>query len=164
METCPTCPFSWDAVTPPEVGPRILGVTHRFAQLLRDHTQTATARHSAATWSMLEYGCHVRDVLLNLRDRVILGVAEDNPTPKSLYPDVRVDHGFYASDLPSVLADEIEMAGALFARTFNALRPGDDLRTIFYPWPVATTRTLTWVGAQALHECEHHYDDARAQI
>lgn len=27
-------------------------------------------------------------------------------------------------------------------------------------WPRAATRTLRWVAAQALHECEHHLGDA----
>ncbi len=103
-------------------------------------------------------------MLFNLRDRVILGAAEDNPTPKSLHPDDRVDLGFYSADRPETLAEEIATSAALFTRTFDALPPGYDLRPIFYAWPVATTRTLGWVGAQALHECEHHYADVQAQI
>ena len=163
METCPTCPFAWDAISPAEVGPRIIAVTEQFSQLLRDHAETATQRPADSTWSMLEYGCHVRDVLFNLRDRVILGAAEDNPTPKPLHPDARVDLGLYAADQPEQVADELSTAAALFSRTFDALPSGYELRPIFYAWPVATTRTLGWVGAQALHECEHHYDDVRAQ-
>ncbi len=112
---------------------------------------------------MLEYGCHVRDVLFNLRDRIILGAAEDNPTPNRLYPDVRVDLGLYTADDPQQLADEIATAAALFTRTIDVLPRGYELRPIFYNWPVAATRTLGWVAAQALHECEHHYSDAQAQ-
>ena len=36
-------------------------------------------------------------------------------------------------------------------------------RPIFYGWPREATRTLRWVGAQALHEAEHHLDDVRRQ-
>ena len=163
METCPTCSFAWEAVAPAEVGPRTIAAAQRFSQLLRDHADIAALRPAESTWSMLEYGCRVRDVLFNLRDRVILGAAEDNPTPNRLHPDARVDLGLYAADDPLQLAAEIATAAALFTRTFDALPPGDELRPIFYAWPVAATRSLGWVGAQALHECEHHYADGRAQ-
>jgi hypothetical protein len=86
----------------------------------------------------------VRDVLLNLRDRIELGL--------------------YAADTPAIVAEELVMAGALFARTVEALPAGYDERPIFYGRPVATTRTLLWVAAQALHECEHHLADAEAGI
>ena len=113
VETCPTCPFAWDAVTRSDVSPRILTVTHQFSQLIRDHADTASRRPSA-------------------------------------------------DDLQQ-LADEIATAAALFTRTIDVLPLGYELRPIFYNWPVAATRTLGWVGAQALHECEHHYSDAQAQ-
>ena len=164
METCPECRFAWDAVTAAEVTPRITAATDRFAALLREHAGRAQRRPSPEVWSMLEYGCHVRDVLFNLRDRIVLGAVEDNPVPLGMHVNARVDLGLYASDTPLVLADELRIGAALFARTFDALPFGFDERPIFYGWPVAATRTLRWVAAQALHECEHHVADAAAQV
>jgi len=162
METCPECPFAWDEIQAVEITPRVLDAAARLAALLRSEDGAST-RPSPETWSMLEYGCHVRDVLFNLRDRIILGAAEDNPTPNGMHVNARVDLGLYSHDSAPVLADEIEIAAALFTRTFDALPAGYEERPIFYAWPVAATRTLRWVGAQALHECEHHLADAQAQ-
>ena len=77
--------------------------------------------------------------------------------------DLSVRLGRGAADDPQQLADEIATAAALFTRTIDVLPLGYELRPIFYNWPVPATRTLGWVAAQALHECQHHYDDALAQ-
>lgn len=163
METCPECPFEWDAISSSQITPRITASAGQFAALLREQADRAADRPSPEVWSILEYGSHVRDVLLNLRDRIMLGAIEDNPVPKSMFVDARVALGLYARDTPLLVANEILMAAALFTRTFDALPPGFDERPIFYPWPVETTRTLRWVAAQALHESEHHLADAEAQ-
>ena len=164
METCPTCPFSWDAVTSPEITPRVTAATESFAMLLRKCPDDASHRPTPDTWSMIEYGCHVRDVLFNLRDRIILGADEDNPRPHPMHVDARVDLGLYRRDSAATLAEEIEVAGALFTRTFDALPDGFAERLIFYPWPTPATRNLRWVAAQALHECEHHLADVQSQV
>jgi hypothetical protein len=163
METCPECPFAWDAISSFEITPRITAAAERFAALLRENQDRAATRPATEVWSTLEYGGHVRDVFLNLRDRIVLGAAEDNPVPKGMHVNARVDLGLYAPDTPLVVADELAMAAALFTRTFDALPAGFDERPIFYAWPVEATRTLRWVAAQALHESEHHLADAEAQ-
>ena len=164
METCPTCPFAWDAVTSAEITPRVSAAARGFATLLRAHPDDAPHRLAPDTWSMIEYGCHVRDVFFNLRDRIILGAAEDHPRPHPMHVDARVALGLYRNDTAPILADEIEMAGAVFTRTFDALPDEFDERPIFYPWPAPATRNLRWVAAQALHECEHHLADAESQV
>ena len=103
-------------------------------------------------------------MFFNLRDRIILGAAVDNPTPLGMHVDARVDLGLYRNDTAASLADELGVAGSLFTRTFDALPDGFDERPIFYGWPTAATRNLRWVAAQAVHECEHHLADAASQI
>ncbi len=162
METCPECSFAWDAITTAQITPRVQVAAAAFASVVRT-AEDPTVRPATEVWSIVEYGCHVRDVLLNLRDRIMLGAVTDNPTPRSMFVDARVELGLYAHDSAPVLATEIEIGAALFTRTFDALPPGYDQRPIFYPWPVPATRTLRWVAAQALHECEHHLADAQKQ-
>ena len=110
---------------------------------------------------MLEYASHLRDVMYNVRDRIILGAIEDNPEPKKLYADARVALGLYAQDTAVLLDIDLAVASGLFLRTLAALSPAQMRRPILYGWPTPTTRTLNWAAAQVLHEVEHHLDDVR---
>lgn len=159
MESCAVCGFEWDSVDPGEVAGRLqAGVTALRALLV---VNGAEDRPSPQRWSVLEYAAHLRDVMFNVRDRIILGAIEDNPEPKKLYPDARVDLGLYAADTAAVLDADLAVASGLFLRTLAALSPAQMQRPIFYAWPTPATRTLNWAAAQVLHEVEHHLDDAR---
>lgn len=130
-----------------------------------DHIEQSSAqaliRRSANEWSAVEYGCHMRDVLYNLRDKIVLITVEDNPASIPLYGVPRVELGLYANDEPSTLAQEMRLAGALFGRTFDALPESSHSRLFLYRYPREAMRTLMWVAAQALHETEHHAADVR---
>ena len=84
---------------------------------------------------MLEYGAHVRDVLLVLRDRIVVGVVVDNPGFTPMYRDERVDLGMYGRDDPVAVAAELELAGALLTRMIAALSPEQLDRTCQYGYP-----------------------------
>lgn len=159
MEACEVCGFVWDDVRAHEVGARVATAAAAIGAELDATGSLALERPEPTRWSMLEYAGHVRDVVLNLRDRIILGAVEDNPVPKPMHGDARVDLGLYAADTPDVVADELAIGADLFARTFAALSTEQLARPIFYGWPVAATRTLLWVGAQCVHEAEHHLAD-----
>lgn len=164
MERCGGCGFAWDVISAADVPDRLRTAAAGYRTVLAEPTAALTIRREPTTWSALEYGGHVRDVLFNLRDRIVLGLAEDNPVPHRLFPDLRVDLGLYAHDDAATLAIEITVAAHLLRRTVGALSPAQLDRPIFYAWPVAATRTLLWVAAQALHETEHHLTDIEALI
>lgn len=155
------CGFEWDSTDPDELPGRVRRAAEAFAVLLEESPETAGTRPSIDHWSALEYGCHVRDVFINLRDRIILGAVEDNPTPRMMHGTPRVDMGLYALDTPAVTANELRATGELFARSWEAMPVSHRLRPILYTWPRQATRTLAWVASQALHEAEHHLTDAR---
>ncbi len=161
IERCDVCGFAWDDVPGDAVPARVTVAATAMAALIRPGGSAVVERPDPATWSPLLYGCHVRDVLYNLRDRIVVGLAEHNPVPKAMFADVRLACGLYTDDDPATLAAELELAGGLFARTVRALDTGALARPIFYGWPTPGTRTLGWVAAQALHEAEHHLDDVR---
>jgi hypothetical protein len=161
VEACEVCGFAWDAVEPTEVPGRVeLGV-EGLRSVLLDESANPTARPEPSVWSALEYAGHVRDVLFNLRDRLVLGAVEDNPVAKPLHGAPRIELGLYGLDTPEQVAADLAVAGSLFARTVRRLSPELLARPMFYPYPVAATRTVGWVAAQALHEVEHHLTDAR---
>jgi hypothetical protein len=156
-ERCDVCGFEWDAVSGREVPARVVEAADLIASMLREGV--AEVGPEPGTWSAVEYGAHVRDVLYNIRDRMVVGLVEDTPTPKAMYGAVRADLGLYAEDDPVTLATELELAGRLFARTVRALTPEQLARTIVYGWPREAERALRWVAAQAVHEVEHHAAD-----
>jgi hypothetical protein len=159
MESCAVCGFAWDSVPASEIEPRLTAAIDAIVDHLLDPAARVDERPAPDRWSMLEYGAHVRDVLLNLRDRIVLGAIEDHPRPKSMYPDARVALGLYAAEAPSITAGELQVAVALFGRTMAALTAEQLQRQLVYPWPRSASRTLLWVAAQALHEVEHHGSD-----
>src|SRR4051794_27759487 len=91
-EACPACGFAWVSVPAAEVGTRVTQGSRALADRLRAlGPDAAVVRPAPDVWSALEYSAHVRDVLMNIRDRVVVGLAEDTPSFKPLYRDVRVD-------------------------------------------------------------------------
>ena len=161
MEACDVCGFEWDAITADDLPTRLRASAVGYSEVLRSGSDLST-RSAPDVWSVVEYTAHARDVLFNLRDRIVFGLAEDNPTPKPLHTDVRIASGLYIADTPHRQAVEIDVAADLFARTVEALTAEQLARPIFYSWPRPETRTLLWVAAQALHEAEHHLTDVRS--
>ena len=132
--------------------------------MLLEHPVQALIRPSAEQWSAVEYGAHMRDVMYNLRDKLIAIAVEDNPPSVPLFGTPRVDLGLYAIEEPETLALEMTLAGALFARTFHTLPEESHGRPFLYRYPREAQRTLLWVAAQGLHEVEHHATDIRVVL
>jgi DinB superfamily len=156
-ERCDGCGYEWDALRADEFGPRLRAAVEGFAVALR--RSDAYIRPSDDVWSPIEYACHARDVILNLRDRILLGAIEDNPVPHRIYADDRVALGLYANESSETVAIELSVVADLAVRTVDALSPERLTRPIFYPYPRPETRTLLWVASQLLHEVEHHLAD-----
>lgn len=158
------CGFVWDDVADAEVASRIRAGTDMLARLLHNAPDVANTRPTPDRWSMLEYGAHVRDVMLVLRDRFVVGVVTDNPGFTPMYRDERVDLGMYTREDPIALAAELEAAAALLVRMLEALSPEQFDRTCQYGYPGPSTRTLRWIAAQAVHEVEHHLGDVEQNL
>jgi hypothetical protein len=90
----------------------------------------AAERTRADTWSALEYGCHVRDVLRLYDERLVLMLTEDDP----LYPnwdqdEAAVAGGYSGQDPVTVAAEILAAADAVATRFANVTgeqwrRPG----------------------------------------
>lgn len=163
VENCQECGFAWDEVEPASVPGRVRAAAGRITMLLAVDVDHAT-RPREGRWSTVEYAAHVRDVALNLRDRMIQGLAEDQPRPPSMYPAQRVDLGLYRSETAALLVGDVGCAAGIFAR-FTETLPGQAWRRrLGYPWPRPAERSLAWVAAQVVHELEHHGDDITANV
>lgn len=158
-----SCGFAWDDVNPSEVGGRIIRGADEIAELVTSGLN-ADVRRSSEIWSPIEYVGHVRDVLLNLRDRLVVAVNEDNPLCKGLFGTPRVEMGLYVGDSSVTVAREIKVAASLFVRTWDRIPHSLRERTMVYGYPRVANRNLCWVVAQALHEVEHHLSDIRVGL
>lgn len=159
VETCEICGFAWESVAESELAQRMISGSNSIAAEVREHVLTATIRPEPNRWSILEYAAHVRDVLLHVRDRLIIGLIENDPEFKPLYRDHRVDLQLYAADTPAVVANELEMAAQLFARTLSAVSSEQFDRPCQYVYPSPATRSLRWMCQQVVHEIDHHAAD-----
>lgn len=157
------CGFEWDAVISSEVGQRIIKSAAEIANLISSNS-VSNSRPTNEVWSPVEYAGHVRDVLFNIRDRLIVAINEDNPLCKGLFGTSRIELGLYKNDSPAVVAEELRVAASLFARTWDRIPETIRDRTMVYGWPRLADRRLHWVAAQALHEVEHHLYDIRAGL
>jgi hypothetical protein len=164
MGRCDVCGFEFDRLHRADVRPRVTTATEAIVRLLADESSLCGERPSPERWSVIEYGAHVRDVLLTIRDRLVIGLVEDNPTFQSLYRDQRVDMGLYAADTAAAIIDELRAATAMFLRLFDAVAPDLLLRPVRYGHPDPQPRTLLWMGLQAVHESEHHLGDAKDNL
>ena len=161
MDVCEGCGLDRDAITADEVIPRVRAGLSGVLGALAPGSPDLARRPAPGVWSVLEYSAHIRDVLLNQREGIIVALVEDEPVKQRMYREQRVDLGMYALETAAEISKSIEVAGRLFTNTFAVLSPEQLARTAVY---AGQSRTLLWVGAQAVHEVEHHLADVRAQL
>lgn len=156
---CEVCGFEWAEVGAAEVPERVHAAVEAVVRVVRGAGSEAARRPSPERWSILEYAGHLRDVLLVQRERIITASILDTPTGLAMYRDDRVDLGFYRLDTPEEVAAELAVAAGLFVKAFSSLPEGYERRELVYSVLTPERVTILWVGAQAVHECEHHLGD-----
>lgn len=165
MERCAECGFDYDLNQAENTGATIVGGVSDFVSILVGHdTAALRSRRHHAVWSPLEYGCHVRDLLLVQRERVLLARRRQLPSFEPMGRVERVDHDGYAEQDPLEVAGQLDMAARMFARDVDRLGPADWERRVIYNYPEKTERTLRWVAVHTAHEVRHHLLDARRQF
>jgi hypothetical protein len=124
MDHCDECGFDYDLSTAADAGGAIVaGAEQVAAALVGGGSDDVAVRRDPDTWSPLEYGCHVRDVLLVQRERVLVARREDCPSLTPMGRDERVDHDGYATQDPAAVARQVRDAASLFANALARLGP-----------------------------------------
>ncbi len=159
MDRCARCGFEYDLADAPSAGPAIVTGVSRFAALLRGARTDLRCRPQPGTWSPLEYGCHLRDVLLVQRERVLAARRADGPSFEPMGRDERVDHDGYGEQDPEAVARQMTDAATLFANVLSRLDGADWERTVHYNFPARLERSLRWVAVHTVHEVRHHLSD-----
>jgi hypothetical protein len=157
--TCTECGFTYDESL--DVPPLLVAGVAETVSLLR--TGDLRTRRSPEVWSPLEYACHLRDMLLVQRERVLLARRVVRPDCTPMGRDERVEHDGYADQAPADVARQLTDAGELFANVLRRLPAHEWERAVLYRYPEPTVRTLRWVALHTLHEVRHHLLDIRRQ-
>jgi hypothetical protein len=162
-ERCDDCGFVYDERRAGEARGEIASTVAGLVALLNDDPLPASRRHRD-TWSPLEYACHVRDVLLVQRERVLTARRRDLPSFEPMGREERVAHDGYAEQAAEDVARQLGDAALMFANVLDRLGPADWMRTVVYNYPAPQERSLAWVAVHSLHEAVHHTADVRRQV
>lgn len=164
MDRCDECSFAYDLAKAPDAASAIITGVAEVAAMLSDSGANVRTRRERTQWSPLEYGCHLRDVLLVQRERVLTARRRDRPSFEPMGRDERVDHDGYADQEPGDVARQLTVAAQLLTNVLRRLSPDDWDRTVMYNYPRLSERSLRWVAVHTLHEVNHHLLDTRRQL
>lgn len=164
MEQCGECRFEFVLASAEGAGPAIVQGGARLAQMLTQPRSDVLSRRSEGVWSPLEYACHLRDVLLVQRERVLLARRAERPSPPLMGREERVEHDGYADQQPEDVARQLEDAALLFANVLARLGPEDWERSVLYDGLEPADRSLRWVAVDTWHEVHHHLLDVERQV
>jgi hypothetical protein len=162
VDRCKECGFEYDLALAQAAGSAIVEGVGELVVILE--TEDPRPRRCPQTWSPLEYGCHLRDVLLVQRERVLSARRTDRPSFDPMGRDERVEHDGYADQDPDDVERQLTDAAHLFANVLSRLNPNDWDRTVMYNYPALFERSLRWVAVHTVHEVRHHLLDVRRQL
>jgi hypothetical protein len=153
-ERCDACGFVYGSVN--DVPGALRGLAERYRQAL---PAEPGRRRWPDVWSPLEYACHVRDVLLVQRDRLVVALVEDGPSFVPMYREQRASIAGYAAETPAGALAGLEVAADLLARLLERLTPEQLARPCTYNYPETRRVDVAWVAQHTMHEAEHHLAD-----
>lgn len=117
-------------------------------------------RPAPSTWSVTEYACHIRDVLISTTIRLHRGRTENAPTVDPMFNDLRAELFRYnQADLTAVLEETAAAVAGLCEEISRMNDPDWDRVVLRQPGEQRTTR---WLVRQAMHEGLHHLADIAA--
>lgn len=164
LESCAECGFVYDLEQAGQSGAVIAGLVPEYAALLTGDDAALRRRPRPETWSALEYACHVRDVLLTQRERVLQARRESLPALTPMGRDERVEHEGYNEQDPRAVTRQLSDAALLFGNVLDRLSAEDWERGLIYPYPDPNQRSLRWLAVHTVHEVRHHLLDIRRQL
>jgi hypothetical protein len=163
VDQCDECGFEYDLSDAPAAAAAIVAGTTEFITALRGDADLRTRRRPDE-WAPLEYACHLRDVLLVQRERVLAARRMDTPTIDPMGRDERVEHDGYSEQDPTAVVRQLADAALMFANDLSRLSATEWQRTLVYNYPAPWERSLEWVAVHTVHEVRHHLLDVQRQL
>jgi hypothetical protein len=162
-QVCDECSHDVGNIAPDDLAEVLFdGVDGWHDVLNGDHVDPArlVTRPAPQTWSPVEYGSHVADVIDVFQQRIFLMLTEDNPTFASFDPEAAV--AGYAGRSPAETAARIAGAANRIGDVFSSLAP--------HLWDRPGVRgdgasfTVLSISRYLLHDMLHHLFDVRRQL
>ncbi|MDM3975439.1 DinB family protein [Mycobacterium marseillense] len=145
-------------------GEDLQALTAEAVVLLSNNDIDVRSRSHPDVWSPLEYACHLRDVLLVQRERVLAARRTSGSDCAPMGREERAEHDGYNEQDPADVARQLADAAALFSNVLARLSGDDWDRTVIYHYPETHERSLRWVAVHTVHELQHHLLDIRRQL
>jgi len=121
---------------------------------------TQRQRPDPSTWSVAEYACHIRDVLISTTVRLHRGRTESAPSVDPMFNDLRAElFGYNQANLTAVLEETAAATAGLCEEISRMTGPDWERVVLRQPGEQRTTR---WLVRQAMHEGLHHLADIAA--
>lgn len=153
---CPECSFDASTVTPATVPGTVQNMLPRWRAVLLRRPDVAD-RPDEATWSPLEYACHVRDVFTLFDQRLNLMLDADDARFENWDQDQTAVEKDYANADPAVVSAELTAEGEQVAESFAGVRQAEwgrkGLRSNGSEFTVLT------LAQYFLHDVVHHLHD-----
>jgi len=161
---CAECGFAYNLSQAEAAGDRVRARVEQVVAILHEHDVDLRSRPRPGVWSVLDYGCHLRDMLFVQRERVLAARRADRPDCAPMGREERVEHDGYAEQEPGDVARQLTDAAKLFANVLARLGTDDWDRTVLYHYPETRERSLRWLAVHTVHEAQHHLADIRRQL
>lgn len=161
---CSECGFDYDLRRAATACDDIRAGAAEVGALLCNNGGDVRLRARPDVWSPLEYGCHLRDVLLVQRERVLAARRTDGADCVPMGREERAEHDGYNEQDPAEVARQLADAATLFSNVLARLSAEDWDRTVVYHYPETSARSLRWVAVHTAHELRHHLLDIRRQL
>ena len=155
---CEQCGFDPNQITLGQLPGEIRNQVQSWADVLS--RPNVLERPQPDKWSSLEYGAHVRDVLIVMRGRLKRMLAQENPDLPSWDQDQAALDGKYRALNPAILVDEIGIEAQMLANHYASVTDAQARRT--GQRTDGLEFTVLSHGKYLLHELVHHGWDVRA--
>nr|WP_183340841.1 DinB family protein [Microlunatus antarcticus] len=157
---CDACGFEAAGVAREELAERYFVAAEEWVQILRV-SPAVESRPAPTTWSPLEYGAHVRDVLRLTLERVELMLTADDPVFANWDQDQTAQTDRYTDQDPEQVAEDLEAAAQRLVGLVTEIEPRAwDRRGTRSNGSAFTVTTLLQYG---LHDVVHHLWDVTGQ-
>jgi hypothetical protein len=118
---CPECGFDAATFEVSRTAATLRENAETWARLLGDGDAALRRRPDPATWSELEYACHVRDVFRIFDARLVRMLTEDDPSYANWDQDATAVAARYGEQDPAAVAVELLAAAEALADRFGGV-------------------------------------------